>query len=113
MALSPYVNNDRNWHNDPYCDPYTFLRADDFFTQHLDAGALGSFKNPGTVALQQGPKPKDNKCLTQTGALFRFDPTSSDTPAKYLLIQFIRPQMWRLRFNPQAEKAEDYNNENS
>lgn len=110
LPIKPYRNDDHFYHNDPKHDPYTFIRAEDFFNDQLDNATLGKFNTPVTVTVVES-KPGDNLC--DTGALFRFDAGRTNTEDKFVLIQFVRPQMWRIRFDGEAKNPQDYNNDNT
>lgn len=90
-------------------DPFTFQPADDFFAD-LDAGAVPTHR-PASVsyhATDQTPKPGSTNPVSQKyGRIFRFD------DGKYLVIQFLRPRVWRIRFNPRWSEASDYTDFNT
>lgn len=124
--LNPFQRNDNSPHNVPNQDPYTFLRPEDFFKGQLDDPTEGQkFHTPLKATLISSPRhpapgeeknrfqksPKGDE-LVQTGAMFALDP---DHPKykRYLLIQFVRPTLFRLRFDPQITDPLDYTNENT
>ncbi|KAI8650703.1 Gal-mutarotas-2 domain-containing protein [Fusarium keratoplasticum] len=89
-------------------DPYIFVKADDFF-QGLDSPS-GGVKQPATVSLQPSDQllddGKPNPAVSH-GAIFRFNDDS------LLLVQFMRPQVWRIRFDPNNRKGSEFTDYNS
>ncbi|KAF8453391.1 glycosyl hydrolases family 31-domain-containing protein [Kalaharituber pfeilii] len=88
--------------NDPKRDPYTFIKAEEFFA------LKDQFVTPHSASLEKGVNDQD---VTATGAMFRLSRKSQrDT---LLLIQFIRPKVFRVRFDPSVESAKEYLDWNS
>ena len=89
-------------------DPYIFKKADDFF-RDIDAPASG-VSQPSKIRyhaadqlLQNGTK---NPACSH-GAIFRFNDQS------LLLIQFMRPRVWRIRFDPSNRNGSDFTDYNT
>ncbi|KAM5354780.1 hypothetical protein ACJ41O_001426 [Fusarium nematophilum] len=81
-------------------DPYIFVKADDFF-QGIDAHR-GDVKQPTSVSFsEEDQKLDDGKTnpACSHGRVFRFNDDS------LLLIQFLRPKVWRVRFDPNNKKG--------
>ncbi|KAH7134411.1 glycosyl hydrolases family 31-domain-containing protein, partial [Dactylonectria macrodidyma] len=90
-------------------DPYIFIKADDFF-QGLDNPNAGDVKQPATISY----KPDDQLLADGSknpacshGNVFRFNDGS------LLLIQFMRPRVWRIRFDPNNDKGSDFTDFNT
>lgn len=88
-------------------DPYTFIKADDVF-RNLDDPASGT-KQPLKISCRD-----DDQLLGQAqnpvckhGRIFRFDDNS------LLHIQFIRPKIWRIRFNSHNSTPADFSDYNT
>ncbi|KAH8648034.1 glycosyl hydrolases family 31-domain-containing protein [Tricladium varicosporioides] len=88
-------------------DPYIFIKADDVF-KNLDDPASGT-KQPLKISCSD-----DDQLLGQAqnpvckhGRIFRFDDNS------LLHIQFIRPKIWRIRFNSQNSTPADFRDYNT
>jgi hypothetical protein len=91
-------------------DPYIFQKADDFFKE-TDTAPSG-VSQPATVSflesdqlLQDGLK---NPACSH-GAIFRLNDGIHDT---FLLIQFMRPRVWRVRFDPNNQDGSDFGDYN-
>lgn len=90
-------------------DPFTFQPADDFFAD-LDTAAVPTHQ-PASVSYHAAdqashsgsPEPVNQKY----GRVFRFD------DGKCMVVQFLRPRVWRIRFNPRFTKASDYSDFNT
>ncbi|TKX18260.1 glycosyl hydrolases family 31 protein [Elsinoe australis] len=82
------------WNNVRYRDPYTFQKAEDFFSD-FDAPAQSWVKQPTSISYTKQDNYDKNKLLDvcYRGRIFRFD------TGGLLLIQFLRPRVWRIRFN--------------
>jgi hypothetical protein len=89
-------------------DPYNFVKSDDFF-QGIDLGA-SKVNRPDTVTFTQDDQllsdGKKNPACTH-GRIFRFNDDS------LLLIQFMRPKVWQIRFDPNNQKGEDFTDFNT
>lgn len=88
-------------------DPYIFVKADDFF-QSIDSPS-SEVKQPSTIAYNAADQLLDDGTenpACRHGSVFRFN------DGALLLIQFMRPRVWRIRFDPSNEKGShftDYN----
>jgi len=89
-------------------DPYIFKKAEDFF-QDIDQAGSG-LKQPGKLSYKEEdqllPDKKTNPA-TSHGRIFRFNDGS------LILIQFMRPRVWRIRFDPKAKTGDQYTDFNS
>lgn len=88
-------------------DPYLFIKADDFFSQ-VD-GPNSGVKRPESVSFKAEDQLLDNgqpNPATSRGRIFRFN------DGTFLLVQFMRPKVWRLRFLPTSRKASDFSDYN-
>ncbi|KAF6826526.1 alpha-1,4-glucan lyase [Colletotrichum musicola] len=84
-------------------DPYIFKRAEDFFGQEVDGHGSGMVR-PKVISYHdedQGPSPGEKHPSCYRGAVFRFNDGRDGQPGSCLMIQFLRPRVWRLRFNPE------------
>ncbi|KAH7002467.1 glycosyl hydrolases family 31-domain-containing protein [Ilyonectria destructans] len=89
-------------------DPYLFVKADDFF-QGLDAPSA-NVNQPATVSYKATDQLLDDGTKNPAcshGTIFRFNDGS------LLLIQFMRPRVWRIRFDPHNQKGSDFTDYNS
>lgn len=89
-------------------DPYNFVKSDDFF-QSIDNGSTKinrpksiSFKESDQLMSDGTPNP-----ACSHGRVFRFNDNS------LLLIQFVRPKVWQIRFDPHNEKGDDFTDFNT
>lgn len=96
----PWTGTDKTWEtgdgdHPKHRDPYRFIPADDFF-ESLSNPASGT-KQPDSIAFdpedQLDVNRKPNKACDH-GRIFRLN------TGGVLLIQFMRPLVWRIRFNP-------------
>lgn len=88
-------------------DPYLFIKADDFF-QGLDAPSA-NVNQPATVSYKATDQLLDDGTKNPAcsyGTIFRFNDGS------LLLIQFMRPRVWRIRFDPHNQKGSDFTDYN-
>jgi hypothetical protein len=88
-------------------DPYLFIKADDFF-RRLDDVASGT-RQPASISLRDEDQlliDGSKSPVTYRGRIFRFN---DDT---LLLIQFMRPKVWRIRFSPWNRKGSDFSDYN-
>ncbi|OCK81473.1 glycoside hydrolase family 31 protein [Lepidopterella palustris CBS 459.81] len=89
-------------------DPYTFIKAEDFFSRIITP-ASGT-KQPASITCldddqllaDRTPNP-----VCSHGRIFRFNDQS------LLLVQFIRPKVWRIRFHESNKKGSDFTNYNT
>ncbi|KAH6887057.1 glycosyl hydrolases family 31-domain-containing protein [Thelonectria olida] len=89
-------------------DPYIFVKADDFF-KDVDTSA-NKVKRPATIAYRAADQTLDDGSKNPAcshGRVFRFNDDS------LLLIQFMRPRVWRIRFDPNNRKASDFTDFNT
>lgn len=89
-------------------DPYIFKRAEEFF-QDIDNPGSG-LKQPSKITYKDEDQlTPDNKTnpATSHGRIFRFNDGS------LLCIQFLRPRVWKVRFDPKAKAGSDYTDFNS
>jgi hypothetical protein len=89
-------------------DPFIFQKAEHFF-RDVD-GLTTPVSQPASVSylkadqlLEDGG---DNPACSH-GAVFRFNDDS------LLLIQFMRPRVWRIRFHPGNNKGSDFSDYNT
>lgn len=89
-------------------DPYIFKKAEDFFTDIDNPGS--GLRQPGKLSYKEDdqllPDKKTNPA-TSHGRIFRFNDGS------LILIQFMRPRVWRIRFDPKAKSGDQYSDFNS
>ncbi|KOS22241.1 Alpha-glucosidase 2 [Escovopsis weberi] len=99
-------------------DPYTFIKADDFFRQVDENDNGDTVKRPvRAVLLDEDQDMKDPKGKTvanpvaEHGRIFRlYDKSGIQS---FLLLEFIRPRVWRVRFDPTPSEEPlftDFNN---
>jgi hypothetical protein len=89
-------------------DPYIFVKADDFF-QGLDSGA-GKISQPARVTYKNDDQllsNGDKNPACSHGAVFRFNDDS------LLLIQFVRPKVWQIRFDANNKSGADFTDFNT
>jgi len=88
-------------------DPFLFLKAEEFFHRFDSSGS--KTRQPSSISYfdeDQRSKNGLENPVCRYGAIFRFD------TGALLLIQFVRPKLWRLRFeqvNKEAADFKDYN----
>ncbi|CAF3441856.1 hypothetical protein SNK03_007732 [Fusarium graminearum] len=89
-------------------DPYIFVKSDDFF-QGIDSSG-SNVKRPRTVTFAQDDQllsdGKPNPACSH-GRVFRFDDES------LLLVQFMRPKVWQIRFDPNNRSGDDFTDFNT
>ncbi|KIL87446.1 glycoside hydrolase family 31 protein [Fusarium avenaceum] len=89
-------------------DPYIFVKADDFF-QGLDSGT-GKINQPARVTYKNDDQLLSNgerNPACSHGAVFRFNDNS------LLLIQFVRPKVWQIRFDANNKNGADFTDFNT
>lgn len=86
--------------NNPTFDPYTFMKAEDFFD------GKSEFNRPFKVTDHVKPDGTFDD-IVKTGAVFRFNDQT------LLLIQFIRPKVWRFRFESKFKEPREYSDFNT
>lgn len=91
-----------------YRDPYSFQKAEDFFADFDGKGAPW-VKHPETIEYREQDNYTNGKLLDvcYRGRVFRFD------TGGLLLIQFLRPRVWRLRFNESHLSSSDFTDFNT
>jgi hypothetical protein len=89
-------------------DPFVFKPADDFFGDLQKPES--QTRQPTTISyIEEDQLRLDgtvNPACAKYGKMFRFD------DGKFLLVQFMRPRVWRLRFHPRFA-AQDYSDFNT
>jgi len=88
--------------NDPNHDNYTFTPAEMFY----DVNTVKAFNTPTSVTYKTEDN-DPNQASIKTGAIFRFNDD------KLLLVQFVRPKVWKIRFSPNVETPAEYTDYNS
>ena len=97
-------------------DHYLFKKADDFFAElnHDQANSNPKLHQPRTISFreedQKIPGPDGNPIqnpVCSHGRIFRFDDDS------LLLIQFLRPRVWRIRFSVKNKVGSDFTDFNT
>jgi hypothetical protein len=89
-------------------DPYIFKKAEDFFYD-IDTSGSG-LKQPSKLSYREDDQTlPDNKPnpATSHGRIFRFN------DGALILIQFMRPRVWRIHFDPKANSGSQYSDFNS
>ena len=89
-------------------DPYIFKKAEDFF-HDIDSPGSG-LKQPTKLSYKEDDQllsDKKRNPATSHGRIFRFNDGS------LILIQFMRPRVWRIRFDQRAKSGDDYSDFNS
>lgn len=100
-------------------DPYTFIPADEFFN-HFDNDLFDScIRQPERASFDEADQPKiqsngEARNVFQYGRIFRLHEPLEGEPDEesLLLIEFIRPQVWRIRFNPATASKCSFKDEN-
>jgi hypothetical protein len=93
-------------------DHYLFKKADDFFAE-LKSDQKSSkpqLHQPHTITFREEDQKIEQGSLNPVcshGRIFRFDDDS------LLLVQFMRPRIWRLRFDVRNKKASDFTDYNT
>ncbi|KAG8729955.1 hypothetical protein FRC12_020595, partial [Ceratobasidium sp. 428] len=87
-------------------DVYRYVRAQEFFTDlDSDAGSRNYTRIENVQLIKE--QSDDERGITHHGKAFR------DDNGKICLIEFMRPTMFRLRFNPEYSRLTDYVDGNS
>ena len=97
------------WEQVKLRDPYIFRKSEDFF-QDIDNPGSPGLKQPSKISYQDSDQLLPDKTVnpaTSHGRIFRFD------DGALLLIQFMRPRVWRIRFDPKATTGSQYSDFNS
>ncbi|KAJ3536576.1 hypothetical protein NM208_g6658 [Fusarium decemcellulare] len=82
-------------------DPLNFIPADVFYR------SVPGFKNPGDIL-----DVKSSNSTAKTHPL-RYAAHVSLQDGTHCLVQFVTPQIWRIRFNPKFSKVDQYSDVNS
>ncbi|KAK7934903.1 glycoside hydrolase family 31 protein [Apiospora marii] len=103
-------NDDPSYAHHPKSrDPFTFTPADDFFPDVVSGNS--QTHQPNSLEYhaedQKGKDGKINPVCEKYGRIFRFD------DGKHLVVQFMRPRIWRIRFNPRFQGASDHSDYNT
>jgi len=88
-------------------DPYLFIPADEFFQQVEQS--IGTRQPSSVKLLDEDQLLADGKTpnpVTYRGRIFRFN------DGTLLLVQFIRPQVWRIRFSVVNKTGDDFTDYN-
>ncbi|KAG9123437.1 hypothetical protein FRC07_014945 [Ceratobasidium sp. 392] len=101
-------------HYDKLTDPYSFVKVEDFFSA-LDSRPTipglppsNEYNRISDVELYPGESESQKDLILHHAAAFR----DLDNH-KIFVIQFIRPTVWRLRFNPQFSSVDEYSDGNT
>lgn len=90
-------------------DHFIFKKADDFFQDEVDGQATG-IAQPSRVSFSKAdqnlPDGKPNPACSY-GRIFRFNDGS------LLLVQFLRPRVWRIRFDPHNKEPSQFTDYNT
>lgn len=89
-------------------DPYSFKKAEDFF-HGLDNDEANT-KQPQTVFYRESDQQLKNgepNPVSSHGRVFRFDDDG------LLLVQFMRPRVWRIRFDANNKVGADFTDYNT
>lgn len=101
--MCPYVTPERK----TMIDGHTFILPEDFFAK----GNLSTFIYPNKCSLKASDNNPEVVPATTTGAIFRLGSNYGQT--NILLVQFVRPTVWRIRFDPSKRSACEYTDFNS
>lgn len=92
-------------------DSHNFLLPEEFFQSVND----GQFTQATAASFVAADNDWGKNPVITTGVLLRVDcenaPTSTQKPL--ILLQFVRPKVWRIRFDPENTKPDDYDDCNS
>ncbi|KXX73549.1 Alpha-glucosidase 2 [Madurella mycetomatis] len=97
------------WEQVKLRDPYIFRKAEDFFNDIDNTGSPG-LRQPNKISYRDEDQLlPDNKAnpATSHGRVFRFN------DGALILIQFMRPRVWRIQFDPKASSGSQYSDINS
>lgn len=84
-------------------DPLRFCKAEEFF----EASRSSGWKNPTTIVSASKYTPKDIQEKEHWhGVVLTFDDNT------LCVVQFIRPTLWRLRYDPSVTDVNDYGDVN-
>jgi len=88
-------------------DGHTFILPEDFFAEKN----LSTFNSANTCSFDPADNDPQIVPAVTTGAIFRLN--SGLGPLTLFLIQFVRPNVWRIRFDPTKKTAGAYKDFNS
>lgn len=89
-------------------DPYSFKKSEDFFLD-FDNDKHGT-RRPSSISYRESDqllKDKTPNPVSSHGRIFRLDDDS------LLLVQFMRPKVWRIRFDPRNNAGSDFTDYNT
>lgn len=89
-------------------DPYTFKKSEDFF-RDLD-NDKDNTKRPQTISYRESDQQLEDKSenpVSSHGRIFRLN------DGCLLLIQFMRPKVWRIRFDATNKTGDDFTDYNT
>ena len=89
-------------------DSHSFLLPEEFF----ESFHQGEFTSSTRVTYLSKDNDPSNPVIT-TGVFLRLSTDNSDEPEPLMLIQFVRPKVWRIRFDPNITDPDDYDDYNS
>ncbi|KAI9729368.1 MAG: hypothetical protein M1834_006892 [Cirrosporium novae-zelandiae] len=102
------MSNSHKQKYDKYADKYLFKKAEHFF-QDLDNSGSGT-QRPSIISYSDADQLDQNGMLSPVcshGRVFRLN------DGALILIQFIRPKVWRLQFNEENKKGADFTDYNT
>ncbi|KXJ94870.1 glycosyl hydrolases family 31-domain-containing protein [Microdochium bolleyi] len=88
-------------------DPLNFIPADVFYSSVPD------FDKPGAVLDVQSSKSTEKTDPLRYAAHVSLAGASSTDKASHVLVQFVTPEIWRIRYNPKFQNVTDYPDANS
>lgn len=82
-------------------DPLNFTKAEDYFNE------AKSWTGPKEIVeiIEQAPSNIEESGYWR-GITLKFD------DGTFCVVQFVRPSVWRVRYDPSVTKADDYGDEN-
>ncbi|KAG0639095.1 glycosyl hydrolases family 31-domain-containing protein [Tuber brumale] len=92
----------------PPVDSHSFLLPEEFF----ESFHQGKFTSSTRVTYHPEDNSPSNPVIS-TGVLLRLSTRNSGESEPLLLIQFVRPKVWRIRFDPNNTHPDDYDDYNS
>lgn len=91
-------------------DGHSFILPETFFSY----SNLFTFTFPSSASFSPSDNDPTLVPATATGAVFRLSrPSRTTTCSTFFLIQFVRPNVWRFRFDPSKKSASEYTDYNS
>ncbi|RPA89095.1 hypothetical protein L873DRAFT_736423 [Choiromyces venosus 120613-1] len=89
-------------------DTHSFLLPEEFFGSFHQGTFLSSTRVTYHTEDNELPNP-----VISTGVFLRLSTDDPKEPEPLLLIQFVRPKVWRIRFDPNNTHPGDYDDYNS